>query len=290
MALPPPGLYMAGPPMHMAPYQMPPLGPPPMLGPPPPPQQPSGRRQEGSSRGRKSRGGRESGKDAHAQRARSVLSKQMQKTKLCDFHKEGRCKYGSACAFAHSAEELKEMPDLRKTRICRAFSRGDCSDANCKFAHGAQELRTTDLCYKTAAENGCRFAHGSEEIRADEKAVADGEAAPLAQGNSQGGSNPVPKMRLKRRLRQRLKKYAGRAAAGGGSGGGGAGTTRSQSREPEDGPGSDSEDQPASKRLGPALPQRCVHVVARQLHCILATLSARSAGSEGRSGLLGVRT
>jgi len=280
MALPPPGLYMAGPPMHMAPYQMPPLGPPPMLGPPPPPQQPSGRRQEGSSRGRKSRGGRESGKDAHAQRARSVLSKQMQKTKLCDFHKEGRCKYGSACAFAHSAEELKEMPDLRKTRICRAFSRGDCSDANCKFAHGAQELRTTDLCYKTALctwwEKGkcqsgdqCRFAHGSEEIRADEKAVADGEAAPLAQGNSQGGSNPVPKMRLKRRLRQRLKKYAGRAAAGGGSGGGGAGTTRSQSREPEDGPGSDSEDQPASKqsRTGPAstLCPRCGSTVALHL-------------------------
>lgn len=155
-------------------------------------------------------------------RARSVLSTQMQKTKLCDFHKEGRCKYGASCAFAHEETELKRMPDLRKTRICRAFMQGQCQDTNCKFAHGNEELRATDLCYKTALctwhEKGkcasgdqCRFAHGPKELRAeDEEEGSDGRR------QGRGGDNPsepAPKMKLKRRLRQRMRKASGTDAA-----------------------------------------------------------------------------
>jgi len=68
----------------------------------------------------------------------------MQKTKLCEFHLDGKCKYGSECAFAHQESELKTLPDLRKTRLCRAFSKGKCVDANCKFAHGQEELRGSE--------------------------------------------------------------------------------------------------------------------------------------------------
>jgi len=188
--MPPPGLYppMPGPPFPMGPYPpMPglpgmPLGPPsqPLSNGSPPPQR---------SCRRKSKGG---GPNQDGQSQRSVLSTQMQKTKLCDFHMEGRCKYGASCAFAHSSDELNDMPDLRKTRICRAFTQGNCSNLDCKFAHGAEELKISELSY--------REQHS-------------------ANGENPGGavSMAVPKMRLKRRLRQRLKKakLPGRTAAGG---------------------------------------------------------------------------
>merc|ERR1719221_2279657 len=189
------------------------MGPyPPMPGmpgmPPGPPGQPlsNGSPPPQRNRRRKSRG---SGRNEDGGSQRSVLSSQMQKTKLCDFHKEGRCKYGTGCAFAHSSEELKDMPDLRKTRICRAFTQGNCSNFDCKFAHGAEELRMSELSYR-------------------EQRSANGERP--------GGATPAntPKMRLKRRLRQRLKKAK---ALGGGAGG-----DRSRSRDSSrDGGGSDGD-------------------------------------------------
>ncbi|CAE7213990.1 ZFP36, partial [Symbiodinium necroappetens] len=72
---------------------------------------------------------------------RSILTAKMKKTKMCEFHKEGRCKYGADCAFAHTESELQQAPDLRKTRLCRAFLQGKCNDSDCKFAHGEEELR-----------------------------------------------------------------------------------------------------------------------------------------------------
>jgi len=153
-------------------------------------------------------------------RAHSVLSSQMQKTKLCDFHKEGRCKYGTACAFAHEESELRSMPDLRKTRLCRAFTQGNCNDVNCKFAHGSDELRATDLCYKTAlctwfekgncmSGNQCRFAHGGEELRAE----SEDNAQP-----KEGQDKPqVSRKKLRKRLKRnfaRDKKVDAGASSG----------------------------------------------------------------------------
>mmetsp|Transcript_6063 Transcript_6063/g.11061 ORF Transcript_6063/g.11061 Transcript_6063/m.11061 type:complete len:241 (+) Transcript_6063:88-810(+) len=119
---------------------------------------------------------------------RSILTAKMKKTKMCEFHKEGRCKYGSDCAFAHDSSELQEAPDLRKTRLCRAFLQGKCTDDDCKFAHGEEELRASNICFKTALctwfEKGncqsgaqCRFAHGAEELRDDPDAKAAVEMA-----------------------------------------------------------------------------------------------------------------
>jgi hypothetical protein len=60
--------------------------------------------------------------------------------------------------------------------MCRAFLQtGSCNDANCKFAHSEQNLRTTKGFFKTKlcrfslqgrCKNGpsCRFAHSADEI------------------------------------------------------------------------------------------------------------------------------
>jgi hypothetical protein len=106
------------------------------------------------------------------------------KTNLCQaFERQGRCEYQARCMFAHGSEDLrsKEMnlPDglttddaIRnfaverygaaavmvdphrsilaerfKTRSCENFKRhGECSFAHrCMFAHGEEELRTTEM-------------------------------------------------------------------------------------------------------------------------------------------------
>lgn len=72
--------------------------------------------------------------------------------------------------------ELQSTPDLRKTRLCQAFEQGNCTNKDCTFAHGEEELRSTNLFYKKSlciwnqkgkCRNGdqCRFAHGSSELR-----------------------------------------------------------------------------------------------------------------------------
>jgi len=89
------------------------------------------------------------------------------------FHLQGVCHFGDACAFAHTTEELQGVPDLKKTRLCRYK---ECKEKNCLFAHSEAELRSTDLCFKKSlcmwhqkgrCRNGeqCRFAHGASELR-----------------------------------------------------------------------------------------------------------------------------
>lgn len=128
---------------------------------------------------------------------RSILTAKMKKTRMCDFHKEGRCKYGEDCAFAHDEQELQSAPDLRKTRLCRSFLAGKCDDRDCKFAHGEDELRASDICFKTAVctwfEKGtcqsgsqCRFAHGEDELRDDPEAKAAAERARKRMSDSGG--------------------------------------------------------------------------------------------------------
>lgn len=176
------------------------------------------------ARGRKTRG-RDRGAES---RGRTVLSTQMQKTKLCDFHREGRCKYGADCAFAHDEFELRTIPDLRKTRICKAFTQGKCEDPECKFAHGAEELRPSDLCYKTAlctwyekdkcaSGEQCRFAHGPRDLRLDEPPTPGSHmtgAAPDRSAQLSSAAPAGPRLKLKRRLSKRLAKSdAGQAPA-----------------------------------------------------------------------------
>eukprot|EP00931_Biecheleriopsis_adriatica_P114942 TRINITY_DN90806_c0_g1_i1.p1 TRINITY_DN90806_c0_g1~~TRINITY_DN90806_c0_g1_i1.p1 ORF type:complete len:352 (-),score=81.99 TRINITY_DN90806_c0_g1_i1:139-1194(-) len=121
-------------------------------------------------------------------RRRACLHRQLHKTKLCTYFLKGACHYGKDCAFAHNCTELQVMPDLRKTRVCKAFQEGSCTDPACAFAHGEEELVSTGLFHKMTlckwnekgkCRNGnqCRFAHGAAELR-------DGKARSAALGTT----------------------------------------------------------------------------------------------------------
>jgi hypothetical protein len=65
------------------------------------------------------------------------------KTKMCNYFLSGLCnKKRSRCSFAHSQQELRPLPDLECTKMCPKLLEGEiCTDAECKFAHEASELR-----------------------------------------------------------------------------------------------------------------------------------------------------
>ncbi|OLQ02959.1 actin [Symbiodinium microadriaticum] len=85
---------------------------------------------------------------------------QFRKTKMCRFHETGRCRYGDECPFAHDPSELEELPDLRKTSICKNWQQGRCSHASerCPFAHGKEELRKTPPFGRKRSGQGEAFA------------------------------------------------------------------------------------------------------------------------------------
>ena len=105
-----------------------------------------------------------------------AVTMQLFKTKMCSFFEAGRCGLAN-CKFAHGACELKDMPDLKKTKLCCNFLRGRCStDGSCSFAHFIEDLRFTDGVYKTHIcrffRNGgckkgdrCKHAHGERDLR-----------------------------------------------------------------------------------------------------------------------------
>ncbi|CAJ1339374.1 unnamed protein product [Effrenium voratum] len=48
-------------------------------------------------------------------------------TSMCRFHLAGRCERGEDCFFAHEESQLREKPDLYRTRICRSYAKtGKC--------------------------------------------------------------------------------------------------------------------------------------------------------------------
>mmetsp|Transcript_10033 Transcript_10033/g.22489 ORF Transcript_10033/g.22489 Transcript_10033/m.22489 type:complete len:463 (+) Transcript_10033:96-1484(+) len=65
------------------------------------------------------------------------------KTKMCKSHLSGQCHRGQACNFAHGQEELRPLPNLRRTKMCREICKmGFCSKGrNCGFAHSLAEMR-----------------------------------------------------------------------------------------------------------------------------------------------------
>jgi len=65
------------------------------------------------------------------------------KTTPCTFFREGCCKRGSACSFAHGDKDMRIRPDLTKTTVCTAWlRRRKCKSGDqCKFAHGTSDLR-----------------------------------------------------------------------------------------------------------------------------------------------------
>jgi len=137
---------------------------------------------------------------------------------MCAFFERGKCS-SDTCKYAHSADELKQAPNLQKTKLCKAFLQGKCKEAeNCVFAHGEADLRVTQGIYKTQMCNffqrghckkgdRCNHAHGDIDKRptASELEVASektdegrgragsGEASPSGQAVTRAfGDLPAP--------------------------------------------------------------------------------------------------
>mmetsp|Transcript_26031 Transcript_26031/g.69201 ORF Transcript_26031/g.69201 Transcript_26031/m.69201 type:complete len:502 (-) Transcript_26031:386-1891(-) len=78
--------------------------------------------------------------------SKSHLTEMCTKTKLCTFFLKGACGRGGQCKFAHSADELKALPDLRCTKLCPVQARtGSCSVKGCAFAHDRAQLRKVHI-------------------------------------------------------------------------------------------------------------------------------------------------
>ena len=98
------------------------------------------------------------------------------KSRLCVFHAAGRCSHGSDCSFAHSVYELADpktvlCPKMEQFGFCDEHS----SNASCLFAHDQIELKHLPKVVKTAlcryypqgkcrANNACRLAHSIDEL------------------------------------------------------------------------------------------------------------------------------
>lgn len=130
------------------------------------------------------------------QRKQACLHRQLRKTKFCSYFLKGACQYGKDCAFAHTCAELEATPDLQKTRLCKSYAEGKCTDKDCLFAHGEQQLVSTGLFHKMSlckwydkgrCRNGneCRFAHGPAELRC---AATNANAAAAAVGHAARGA------------------------------------------------------------------------------------------------------
>lgn len=65
------------------------------------------------------------------------------KTRLCKFLTGGLCRHGRSCTYAHSVDELRDMPIFFKTSMCWQLKQmGRCSKGSaCTFAHAMDELR-----------------------------------------------------------------------------------------------------------------------------------------------------
>mmetsp|Transcript_10483 Transcript_10483/g.23813 ORF Transcript_10483/g.23813 Transcript_10483/m.23813 type:complete len:288 (-) Transcript_10483:122-985(-) len=75
----------------------------------------------------------------------TIFRSQLKKTVMCRYYAKGKCRFGPSCQFAHSDAELKQLPDLSKTKVCLKFMEGKCplEASECPYAHGRDELRRT---------------------------------------------------------------------------------------------------------------------------------------------------
>ncbi|SBT37212.1 hypothetical protein, conserved [Plasmodium ovale wallikeri] len=108
-----------------------------------------------------------------------TLRQHFWKTKLCPLHMENRCKEGNNCDYAHSIEDLRSIPDLKRTKLCYKLLKGEkCFNKKCNYAHNQDELKSAQnlFAYKSSmckfvanktCLNGstCRFAHSIDELR-----------------------------------------------------------------------------------------------------------------------------
>ncbi|CRG99054.1 zinc finger protein, putative [Plasmodium relictum] len=91
---------------------------------------------------------------------------------MCKYALINKCDRGENCTFAHDISELRIKPDMRKTKLCKSYILGKCTDHNCIYAHSVNELREVGkpaICQlhregRCIKGNQCRFAHSINDI------------------------------------------------------------------------------------------------------------------------------
>ncbi|KJP86481.1 hypothetical protein AK88_03857 [Plasmodium fragile] len=94
------------------------------------------------------------------------------KIQMCKYAMINKCDRGENCTFAHDISELRIKPDMRKTKLCKSYILGKCTDHNCIYAHSVNELREVGkpaICQlhregRCIKGNQCRFAHSINDI------------------------------------------------------------------------------------------------------------------------------
>eukprot|EP00971_Amphidinium_carterae_P321526 6391087-Amphidinium_carterae.2 len=113
---------------------------------------------------------------------------QLRKTALCRHYSKGKCRYGSSCLFAHSEEELQNPPCLVKTSICKAWMEGTCPFEShlCTFAHGRDELKRTPAFQRKRGK-----VSAVEDAKVEDVRVKAGQAVSEEDSSSCDGSTAV---------------------------------------------------------------------------------------------------
>eukprot|EP00929_Paragymnodinium_shiwhaense_P059289 TRINITY_DN2969_c0_g1_i4.p1 TRINITY_DN2969_c0_g1~~TRINITY_DN2969_c0_g1_i4.p1 ORF type:complete len:412 (+),score=112.28 TRINITY_DN2969_c0_g1_i4:60-1238(+) len=123
--------------------------------------------------------------------AKEKVLHQLTKTTLCNFFKAGSCPAGADCKFAHGEEELQAKPNFCKTSLCKAWKTGKCKKtaAKCFFAHGYSDIRTTSVFQPQAgkAEDPRKKRAEFWKRLGDKQKGAAATAAAAAEGACLGG-------------------------------------------------------------------------------------------------------
>ena len=80
--------------------------------------------------------------DANSMLTRDV-TKNFYKTALCRFFTNSKCNRYQDCPYAHGIEELRQLPDLSKTALCKKGETCNLSADQCPFAHDINELKAS---------------------------------------------------------------------------------------------------------------------------------------------------
>lgn len=111
------------------------------------------------------------------------------KTKLCRFELLGMCAKGTECPFAHGGVELRALPDLRCTKLCKdLLATGQCTTPDCMYAHSRLELRSVSSQKSEAAKQ----AKPKRGAKYDGKEVATNSTT-QAKGNKKFTAATPPK-------------------------------------------------------------------------------------------------
>ena len=91
---------------------------------------------------------------------------------MCAFYNTSGCYHGNSCDYAHDQAELQALPDLRKSTLCLNFSQGYVDPFTYKY-----------LLHRRCAVADCRFAHGCDELRLSE-AIPEQSCPPCSMWSS----------------------------------------------------------------------------------------------------------